>query len=59
VEACGVEHLMQMYQKAILNVDLSGPTYFGQLIEESAKLASGFQAQGSETYTTLLIITDG
>lgn len=32
VEACGVEHLMQMYQKAIMNVDLSGPTYFGQLI---------------------------
>jgi hypothetical protein len=50
---------MVLYQKALVNVDLSGPTYFGQLIEESARLAANFKAQGSDTYTTLLIITDG
>ncbi|XP_031505717.1 protein BONZAI 1 [Nymphaea colorata] len=45
--------------KALANVELSGPTYFGQLIEESCKLAANFKAEGSNTYTTLLIITDG
>ena len=33
VEACGVEHLMMMYQKALTSVELSGPTYFGPLLE--------------------------
>lgn len=33
VEAVGVEHLMKMYQSALVNVELSGPTYFGPLIE--------------------------
>jgi hypothetical protein len=51
--------LMVLYQKALANVELSGPTYFGQLIEESCKLAASFKQEGSNTYTTLLIITDG
>jgi hypothetical protein len=59
IEACGVEHLMVLYQKALANLELSGPTYFGQLIEESCKLAANFKGEGSNTYTTLLIITDG
>jgi hypothetical protein len=50
---------MVLYQKALSNVELSGPTYFGQLIEESCRLAASFKAEGSNTYTTLLIITDG
>ena len=33
VEAIGVPHLMTMYRNALINVELSGPTYFGQLIE--------------------------
>ncbi len=50
---------MVLYQKALANLELSGPTYFGQLIEESCKLAASFKEEGSNTYTTLLIITDG
>lgn len=39
LEACGVEHLMVLYQRALLNVELSGPTYFGPLISEAMNLA--------------------
>ena len=59
VEACGVEHLMGMYQKALLNVELSGPTYFGPLLEETIQLAKGCRQSGSNVYQTLLILTDG
>lgn len=33
VDSCGLEHLMQLYMNALKSVDLSGPTYFGPLIE--------------------------
>ena len=59
VEACGVEHLMMMYKNAISNVELSGPTYFAPLIEETMKLAQNCKQNGSNTYQTLLILTDG
>ncbi|CAM6001878.1 unnamed protein product [Sphagnum balticum] len=32
LEACGVEHLMSLYVRALKNVELSGPTYFAPLI---------------------------
>ena len=32
VEACGVEHLMMMYKKALTCVQLAGPTYISFLI---------------------------
>ena len=59
VEACGVEQLMMMYQNALQNVDLSGPTYFGPILEETIKLAHRCKQAGSNSYQTLLILTDG
>ena len=59
VEACGVEHLMMMYQNALANLDLSGPTYFGPLLEETIKLAYGCKQNEACIYQTLLILTDG
>ena len=50
---------MTMYQKALTHVELSGPTYFGPLLEETMKLAQGCKQSGSNVYQTLLILTDG
>ena len=50
---------MNMYRNALIIVELSGPTYFGFLIEETMKLALACKQGGSKTYQTLLILTDG
>ena len=50
---------MTMYQKALTHVELSGPTYFGPLLEETLKLAQQCKQNGSKVYQTLLILTDG
>jgi hypothetical protein len=55
----GMEHLLMMYQQALQCVSLSGPTYFGQVLEETMKLAARCRMEGSKTYQTLLILTDG
>ena len=59
VEATGVNELMGLYSNALKSVSLSGPTYFGQILEETVKLATTCKQQGSRTYQTLLILTDG
>ncbi len=38
-EATGLAHLMQLYKQALTNLSLSGPTYFGPIIEQAAKVA--------------------
>jgi hypothetical protein len=50
---------MAMYKNALSHVELSGPTYFGTLIAETMKLAYECKKAGSNTYQTLLILTDG
>lgn len=50
---------MNLYKVALPNVELSGPTYFGPLIEQTSKLAYVCKQGGSDTYQTLLILTDG
>lgn len=50
---------MMMYKNALTHVELAGPTYFAPLIEETMKLAYNCKQQGSNTYQTLLILTDG
>lgn len=50
---------MMMYKNSLEHVELSGPTYFGPLIEETMKLAQNCKQGGSTTYQTLLILTDG
>jgi len=50
---------MVMYRNALNNIELSGPTYFGFLIEETMKLALACKQGGSNVYQTLLILTDG
>ena len=39
IEALGIDGLMMMYRNAQMNVELSGPTYFGPIISEFINLA--------------------
>ena len=59
VEAYGLEHLMELYNKALMSIEFSGPTYFGPIIQEALKIANLNAQEGSRTYQILLILTDG
>lgn len=59
VEANGLEHLMALYKQALTNLQLSGPTYFGPIIEQSAGVALKSKSSEAFVYQTLLILTDG
>jgi hypothetical protein len=48
-----------MYANALKSVSLSGPTYFGPIIEQTMKVAYESKQNGSRCYQTLLILTDG
>lgn len=50
---------MQLYTECLKNVKLSGPTYFGPIIQEVAKLAYQCKQETAFAYQTLLILTDG
>ena len=59
IEAFGIEGLMQMYMNSLTHVDLSGPTYFGPILQEFINLAGQSMQEGSHVYQILLILTDG
>lgn len=59
VDSEGLPHLMQLYQYALSNVQLSGPTYFGPIIDQAAKLSNQCLQNSQYVYQTLLILTDG
>ncbi|EGR31217.1 hypothetical protein IMG5_115500 [Ichthyophthirius multifiliis] len=59
VEACGMSEMLNLYQYALQNVSLSGPTLFNPLLQETLKVTYACKQQGSQIYTVLLIITDG
>lgn len=50
---------MEMYRSSLLQVELSGPTYFAPIIEKALATAHQSKMQGSSVYQVLLIITDG
>jgi hypothetical protein len=58
-EAQGVQHLMQLYQQVLPNLELSGPTYFAPLLQQAMTLALLSKQEDSHCYQTLLILTDG
>lgn len=55
----GVEGVFQLYNQAIMNVELSGPTYFSPLLSEVTSFTAASAQQNPDTYTVLLILTDG
>ncbi|KNC82031.1 hypothetical protein SARC_05668 [Sphaeroforma arctica JP610] len=56
--AHGVGGVLGAYSHALQNVQLSGPTYFNKVIKRATKDSKGC-SQGNQTYTVLMILTDG
>jgi len=55
----GIEGVFGLYQYALQNVILSGPTYFSPLLEEVINYTKSKAAMNPLNYTVLLILTDG
>jgi hypothetical protein len=56
----GVAGVLAAYRQALANVPLSGPTYFAPLLEQvCAQAHNPEQSQNRQTYTVLLLLTDG
>ncbi|OMO55290.1 C2 calcium-dependent membrane targeting [Corchorus olitorius] len=58
-EVDGVQGIMAAYANALHNVTLSGPTLFGQVINNAAQMAGEAASNDITKYFVLLIITDG
>ena len=52
-----IEGIRQEYRKQLPNIQLSGPTYFSEIIKQFNTYATGNAA--AQTYQVLLILTDG
>lgn len=51
--------VFKLYDYCLKNVTLSGPTYFGPLLKETIIQTRNSFAADPNTYTILLILTDG
>lgn len=58
-EGDGVNGVFGLYNYALHNCRLSGPTYFGPLLGEVLKYTKEEYAKDQNNYTVLLILTDG
>ncbi|KAA8496667.1 Protein BONZAI 1 [Porphyridium purpureum] len=59
VEVCGVQGVLDAYMKTLASVNLSGPTYFSQVIEAASQVAQEQVTQHKQRYHILMILTDG
>lgn len=55
----GVEGVFQLYNNALKNLELSGPTYFSHLLERAINFTGMNMKNNPDNYTILLILTDG
>jgi len=55
----GAAGVLELYNTAIQNVDLSGPTYFSPLLKGVIEMVHQGMKQNPTTYNILLIMTDG
>jgi len=58
-EVEGAKGVMQVYDNALQVLKLSGPTLFQQIIETAAAISDMPCNRSEQTYTILLILTDG
>ena len=58
-EVNGIDGLCEAYKKCLNSVQLYGPTYFSEILNNVAAKSSNICSQQSQTYNILLIITDG
>lgn len=57
--AMGIPHLIELYKHCLLHTELSGPTYFHELIQSATITAQQAYSQTSQHFDILLILTDG
>ena len=55
----GVPGIFRLYNYALSNVELSGPTYFAPTIKEVVQFTKAKESRNPYNYTVLLILTDG
>jgi len=58
-EVAGAAGVMQVYDNAVQVLELSGPTLFQQILETAAAISDMPINRSEQTYTILLILTDG
>jgi len=58
-EGYGVQGCFELYNKALMNCRLSGPTHFSPLLQEVLKFTREEYSKDPNNYTILLILTDG
>ena len=55
----GVEGVFELYNLALSQIELSGPTYFGPIISQIIEFTEHYKKSLPDTYTVLVIFTDG
>lgn len=55
----GIDEVLNMYRQTLYNVRLSGPTVFSEIIRAAAEHATAEMHKHEQSYTILLIVTDG
>lgn len=55
----GIDEVLNMYRQTLYNVRLSGPTVFSEIIRAAAEHATAELHTHEQSYTILLIVTDG
>ena len=55
----GIQGVFELYKTALQNVQLAGPTYFAPLMREVRLFTEANFKRDDNTYTILLILTDG
>jgi len=58
-EVLGLDGILASYDHSLNNVELSGPTYFAPILNETLKLCQAHKTEETGVYTILLILTDG
>lgn len=54
-----INEVLNMYRQTLYNVRLSGPTVFAEIIRAAAEHAAEEMREHEQSYTILLIVTDG
>ncbi|PXF46241.1 Copine-6 [Gracilariopsis chorda] len=54
-----IDDVLNMYRQTLYNVRLSGPTHFAEIIRAAAEHANVEVTQNHQSYSILLIVTDG
>jgi len=58
-EVPGIRGILDVYEFALKNVQLYGPTIFSQVLQTATMISSTLESQQRQKYFILLIITDG